>query len=219
MTEHRVFVTGSTGHMGRHLIPELVRAGHTVRALVRKGSEGKLPIGCEPFVGDALDASSYAKPVSSFDTFVHLVGVTHPNPSKAEEFNNIDFKSMERALVASKGAAVSHFVYVSVAQPAPVMKAYIAVRARAEAMIRESRLNATILRPWYVLGPGRRWPLLLVPMYWLLEKIPATRESSKRLGLVTIQQMVAAMVASIENPLHSNRIVDVEQIRQSGLNG
>jgi uncharacterized protein YbjT (DUF2867 family) len=27
-------------------------------------------------------------------------------------------------------------------------------RTRCEEMIRESGLNATILRPWYVLGPG-----------------------------------------------------------------
>jgi hypothetical protein len=45
-------------------------------------------------------------------------------------------------------------------------------------MVRESGMNATILRPWYVLGPGRQWPLLLKPMYWLMERIPATRESA-----------------------------------------
>ena len=131
MIAHRVFLTGSTGHVGRHLIPDLARAGHTVRALVRKGSEGKLPAGCEAVLGDALDANSYVEQVRSFDTFIHLVGVTHPNPSKAQEFKNIDLKSLEQALVAAKSAQVANFVYVSVAQPAPIMKAYIAVRAKA----------------------------------------------------------------------------------------
>ncbi len=55
-----------------------------------------------------------------------------------------------------------------------VMKAYQAARAEGERMIRESGLAATILRPWYVLGPGHRWPYALVPMYWLFERIPAT---------------------------------------------
>src|SRR3954452_18659105 len=32
---HRVFVTGGTGAIGRFVIPELVRAGHTVTAMAR----------------------------------------------------------------------------------------------------------------------------------------------------------------------------------------
>ncbi|MEK6570662.1 MAG: NAD(P)H-binding protein, partial [Bacteroidota bacterium] len=51
----RVFITGGTGYMGRRLIPELLRRGHEVRALVRNGSELKLPAGCPFIVGDALD--------------------------------------------------------------------------------------------------------------------------------------------------------------------
>ncbi len=159
MARHRVFITGATGHMGKRLIPELVRAGHEVRCLVRPGSERKLPAGCEIALGDALDAKSYSGKISPCDTLVHLVGVSHPNPSKAKEFREIDLKSAAEAVSAAKAGSVQHLVCVSVAQPAPVMKAYIAARAEAEALIRASGLNATILRPWYVLGPGHRWPI------------------------------------------------------------
>ena len=93
------------------------------------------------------------------------------------------------------------------------MKFYVAVRAEVEQMIRESGLNATILRPWYVLGPGRRWPLFLKPMYWVMEQIPATRESARRLGLVTKEQMVGALVRSVENPAQGIRILGVQEIR------
>ena len=92
------------------------------------------------------------------------------------------------------------------------MKFYIGVRAEAEKMVRESGMNATILRPWYVLGPGRYWPVVLKPMYWLMERIPATRESAQRLGLVTLQQMVGALVRSIETPAHGVRILGVPEI-------
>jgi len=106
-------------------------------------------------------------------------------------------------------------VYVSVAHPAPMMKAYIAVRQECEALIRESGLPATILRPWYVLGPGHRWPYVLIPAYWLLRKIPFTHAGATRLGLVTIEQMVSALVTAVENPAGEVRIVDVPQIQQS----
>jgi uncharacterized protein YbjT (DUF2867 family) len=208
-----VFVTGGTGFMGRNLIMELVRRGYTIKALVRHGSEHKLPHGCKVIPGDALDKSSYVAQIPPAETFVQLVGVTHPNPAKKDEFRAVDLGSARAAIEAAREAGVSHFVYVSVAQPAPVMKFYVGVRAEAERMICESGLNATILRPWYVLGPGRRWPLLLKPMYWLMERIPATRESAQRLGLVTLEQMVGALVRSVENPAHGVRILGVPEIR------
>src|SRR5207247_11181758 len=101
------------------------------------------------------------------------------------------------------------FIYVSVAHPAPVMKAYIAVREECEQIIRESGLNATILRPWYVLGPGHRWPYALLPMYWIMERIPKTRDSPLRLGRVTLQQMVNALAAAVESTYEGIRILQV----------
>ena len=201
--------------MGRALIPALSEAGYKVRALVRAGSEGKLPPGCDPVIGDALDAQSYVDKISPCDTLVHLVGVTHPNPSKANQFRDIDLKSIQQAITAAKASGVRHIVYVSVAQPAPVMKAYIEARAQGEALVRASGLNATILRPWYVLGPGRRWPVLLLPVYWLMLMIPATREPAQRLGLVTTQQMTNALLAAVENPPQGLRVVDVPGIRSA----
>ncbi len=213
-----VFVSGGTGFMGRNLIMELVRRKYAVQALARHGSEHKLPHGCKVIPGDALDKNSFVLQIPPAETFVQLIGVTHPNPAKKDEFRAVDLGSARASIDAAREAGVRHFVYVSVAQPAPVMKFYIEVRAEAEKMIRESGMNATILRPWYVLGPGRRWPVLQKPMYWFMERIPATRESAQRLGLVTIEQMVSALVRSIENPANGVRILGVPEIRGNGVN-
>jgi uncharacterized protein YbjT (DUF2867 family) len=212
-----VFVTGGTGFMGRNLIMELVRRKYAVQALARHGSEHKLPHGCKVIPGDALDKNSFVLQIPPAETFVQLIGVTHPNPAKKDEFRAVDLGSARAAIDAACEAGIRHFVYVSVAQPAPVMKFYLEVRAEAEKMIRESGMNATILRPWYVLGPARRWPVLLKPVYWLMECIPATKESTRRLGLVTIEQMVSALVRSIENPAHGVRILGVPEIRGNGV--
>src|SRR6266853_4471538 len=202
-----VFVSGGTGFMGRNLIMELVRRKYAVQALARHGSEHKLPHGCKVIPGDALDKNSFVSQIPPADTFVQLIGVTHPNPAKKDDFRAVDLGSARAAIEAAREAGVRHFVYVSVAQPAPVMKFYIGVRAEAEKMVRESGMNATILRPWYVLGPGRYWPVVLKPMYWLMERIPATRESAQRLGLVTIEQMVGTLVWSVDNRTQGIRIL------------
>ncbi len=211
---HCVFITGGTGYVGRPLITQLLARGHEVRALVRPGSEKKLPPGCQAIPGDALDGKSYASKVAPADTFVQLVGVSHPNPSKAAEFRSVDLASGQSAVDAAKGAGVRHFVYISVAHPAPVMKAYIEVRSQCEAMIRQSGMDATIVRPWYVLGPGHRWPYFLIPIYKLMELLPSTRAGASRLGLVTLNQMVQSLVQAIETPAQGVRIVEVPEIRR-----
>jgi len=149
------------------------------------------------------------------DTLIHLVGTPHPNPSRADQFEKVDLVSIRATVAAAKSAAISHLVYVSVAQPAPVMRAYLWVRTLGETMIREAGLTATILRPWYVLGPGREWPVLIKPLYKLAEMIPLTRATAERLGLITIEQMVNALVRAVENPplLGQRRIVDVPAIK------
>lgn len=215
MSEQRrsVFITGGTGYMGRHVIPRLLERGHQVRALVRPGSEQKLPASCTPVLGNALDGTSYAGQVAPADTFVQLVGVENPSPRKSVEFREIDLVSGLGSVAAAKGAGIRHFVYLSVGQPAPVMKAYVAVRAECEAAIRSAGLNSTILRPWYVLGPGHRWPYLLMPAYKLAELLPSTREGARRLGLVTLEQMTLAILAAVENPPQGVRIMTVSEIR------
>ena len=206
-----VFIAGATGYLGSRLCKQLLQRGHQVLALARPGSEYKAPQGCQIVVADALRAESYAAQVPANCVFVHLVGVAHPSPAKARDFIDIDLASVREALIAAKSAA--HFVYVSVAQPAPVMQAYIAARQEAERLILQSGLDATVLRPWYVLGPGHRWPNLLKPGYWLLEHMSWTAEAAQRLGLVTLKQMLNALTFAVENAEPGRQMFDVQRIR------
>ncbi|HXF79866.1 MAG TPA: NAD(P)H-binding protein [Usitatibacter sp.] len=211
-----VFVTGGTGYMGRALCARLVERGHRVRALVRPGSGKRLAAGAEAVTGNALDASTFADQVREGETFVQLVGVAHPGPAKAAQFVSVDLASARAGIDAARSARAGHFVYVSVAHPAPVMRAYVQARLEAEAHLAASGLTATVLRPWYVLGPGHRWPLVLAPAYWILERVPVTREGARRLGLVTLAQMVAALVRAVEEePPEGTRVLDVPAIREA----
>lgn len=214
MSSRDVFVAGGTGYIGMRLGAELVARGHRVRGLTRAASVARLSAGVEPVIGDALEGGSYAAAIAPADTFVHLVGTPHPNPAKAAEFERVDLASARAAVDAARGAGVRHFVYVSVAQPAPVMRAYVAARAQAEAHLRASGLDATVLRPWYVLGPGHWWPYALVPLYRIAERLPSMRANARRLGLVTVAQMVAALVHAVENPTAGFRVVEVPGIRE-----
>jgi uncharacterized protein YbjT (DUF2867 family) len=216
LAKRYVFVTGATGYLGRPLVERLLERGHAVRALVRPPSAPRLPVRCEPVIGDALDPASYAARIQRGDVFVHLVGVAHPSPAKAPEFRSIDLASTAGATEAARSAGAARFVYVSVAQPAPVMQEYLEARAAGEAKVRESGLSASILRPWYVLGPGHRWPYLLLPFYGVAWLFPRSRESARRLGLIRRATMIRALVRSVESERPGVEVLDVPALRVAG---
>jgi uncharacterized protein YbjT (DUF2867 family) len=199
--------------VGRALLPALLVRGHTVHALVRPGSERSLPADVVVIRGDALEADTFAHAIAPADTVVHLVGVPRPSPLKAAQFLMVDLASIRATMAAVRGTSVRHLVYLSVAQPAPVMRAYIAARREGEALVRAGEISATFVRPWYVLGPGHRWPAALIPLYALLERLPGTRAGALRLGLVTLPQLVAALVDAVEHPPAGIRVMDVPAIR------
>lgn len=214
MGANDVFITGATGYIGSRLVPRLLKSGCIVRALVRPGSEKKLPPGCIPISGNPLEVASFAGKVAPAKTFVQLVGVPHPSPGKGKQFREIDLVSVRASVAAAASNGIAHFVYVSVAHPAPMMKDYIAVRQEGETLIGQSGLNATILRPWYVLGPGHRWPYALLPFYWLCEHLPGTREGALRLGLLRIEDMLRALTHAVLNASQGVRIWNVPDIRK-----
>lgn len=213
-----ICITGGTGYMGQRLVPLLLARGHRVRVLARQSSLGRVSGGAVPVVGDALDAESVTAAVRPGDTLIHLVGTPQPNPTKVKDFEQIDLASIRATVIAAKRVGISHLVYVSVAQPAPLMRAYLAVRAMGEAIIKQTGLTSTILRPWYVIGPGHWWPMVLMPIYKVAECFDSTREGAERLGLITIEQMVNALVQAAEHPPLDGRIrlMDVPAIRIAG---
>ena len=175
----KVAITGATGYMGRVMTARLLANGHHVTALVRHGTRHRVAAGAHVVELDLFDPTQIAAALEGRDTVLHLIGTAHPNPSKAHEFVRVDLASAQACATAAATAGVQHFVYVSVAQPAPVMKAYIAARKEAELAIERTRLTATVLRPWYVLGPGHRWPVLLAPLYALAKLVPGMQAGAR----------------------------------------
>jgi uncharacterized protein YbjT (DUF2867 family) len=188
-----------------------------VRAFVRPGSEARVVSGAEVIAGDPFSVDQLAGAMARGQTLVHLLGVPRPSPRKAQQFVDIDLASMRAAAQAAERAAIAHIVYVSVAHPAPIMKAYIDTRIRSEALVKGTGIPATILRPWYVLGPGHWWPAALLPFYWLYERWPSKREAALRLGLVRQHEMVTALMRAIEDGPSGAGVIDVPAIRHARL--
>lgn len=209
-----IFITGSTGYIGSRLIPLLIAKGYSVNALVRPGSEGKLPKRCNIIFGNALDCNTFKDNVKGSDVFIHLVGVAHPGPGKEKEFNEIDLVSIRESVKAAKYAGIKQFVYLSVAEPAPVMKEFISVRKKGEELVTGSGINAVFIKPWYVLGPGHYWPYLILPIYWLFMLIPPFSTTAKNLYPVRLENVLNAIVHSVEDPPEGSKSITTRELRK-----
>jgi uncharacterized protein YbjT (DUF2867 family) len=213
MTNRIIFITGGTGYVGKSLIPILINNGFQIKALVRPGSENKLTDNVEIITGNALEEKSFINKIKPAETFIQLVGISHPNPMKAKQFREIDLVSAKASIEAASKTGIKHFIYISVAHPAPIMKEYIEVRKETENFISEKKINATLIRPWYILGENHYWPYVFLPAYWLLKKIPATRETAKRLEPVRLEHILKVLLLAVQFPAAGVRVIEAPQIK------
>lgn len=214
-----IFITGSTGYIGSRLLPMLLEKGYKVKALVRKGSEKKLSSqarsgNLDIITGNAMKGNTYAEYIKGCNTFIHLIGVSHPGPGKEKEFNEIDLVSIREAAIAAKAAGVQQFIYLSVAEPAPVMKEFINVRKSGEKLLTETGMNCVFIKPWYVLGPGHYWPHLILPVYWVFMLIPPFSKTAKRLYPVRLKNVLNAITSSIEKDVKGITSLSTEELRK-----
>ena len=211
-----VFITGATGYIGKRLTKQLLQRGHRVIALVRKGSENKVVANAETIVAYPFDHTSFHSTIPKGSVFVQLLGVSHPSPKKAKQFKEIDLRSVKASADAAATSETSHFIYISVAMaPSKLMAEYQAVRKEGEEYCKSKYLNCTFIRPWYVLGPGHFWPVLLLPLYGIAEIIPSLQKRARSMAFVTIGQMLRTLITAVEADPLPLRIMEIRNIRKS----
>ena len=213
-----IFLTGGTGYIGIRLTRLLLQRGHRVILFIRPGSEAKAPPGAAIVFGNPFDPESLRPHIPEGCVFVQLLGVPHPSPRKRDLFYKIDLESIKASAEAARQAKAGHFVYVSVTQePSGIMRDYQQVRAQGEQRVLASGLPHTFIRPWDVVGPGHWWPLLLWPLYKVLDLLPVTRRKAQAFGLVSLGQMLKTLLAAIEQPEKLGEVLDVAGIRRFGV--
>lgn len=217
--QQNIFITGGTGYIGSRLIKILLKENtYHIKALVRKSSENKIPAGCEIIFGNALDAETYKDKIDSNCIFIHLIGVPHPSPAKKEAFKQIDLVSIQQAVKAAAFAQVQHFIYLSVSQyPTSIMKDFQNVRAEGESLLQLSGMKCSFVRPWYVLGPGHWWPILLKPFFWLSKITGFKKEAAENLDTISIQQMIDTLVYATKTLPATINIYNVKDIKEKNF--
>lgn len=144
----RVFVAGSTGYLGSHIVRELKDRGHYVRALARDSArlEPVRDAVDDVFTADATDPEALAGCCDGIDAVVSAIGLV--GKRSRQTCWDVDHGANRNLLEEADRAGVGRFVYSSVVR-APALEKLQLVRAKRafEQDLRSSGMTYTILFP------------------------------------------------------------------------
>lgn len=111
----KVLVTGATGFVGSHVARRLTAAGHSVRVLVRQGSDTRALDGLavERALGDLRNSNSLAPALRGINQVFHVAADYRLWSSNAQEIYDSNVGGTENLLAAAKTEGVERFIYTS----------------------------------------------------------------------------------------------------------
>jgi nucleoside-diphosphate-sugar epimerase len=159
----RIFLAGASGVIGRHVIPLLVDAGHTVGAMTRSESKasGLTALGAEPIICDVFDRPALTDAMHRFSPDVLLHELTDlpddlVNLPKISLLNaRIRVEGTRNLLDALQDIDQTKVVAQSVAWTMPPGAEADAIATLEAAVL---GANGVVLRYGFFYGPGTYFP-------------------------------------------------------------
>ena len=206
----RLAITGGTGFVGSHLIDAALAAGHEVTALTRRPRPQRT--GVTWISGDLGDRPALAQLVDRADAVIHVAGLLSAADEAAFEEANV--AGTLAMLAAATASGARRFVFVSsLAAREPQLSMYGASKARAEAIVAQSGLDWSIVRPPAVYGPGDRETLELFKMAKLgLMLMPP----EGRLSLIHVADLARLLLALAEPAAPSGLTIEPDDGHPGG---
>lgn len=201
MTSHPILVTGAAGHLGIHIVRELLATGQQVRALIRQESQrgnftrfGLDVAKIEIVTGDLTQPGVAARAIAGCEMVYHAAAVFRTRGVDEDAMVRENFESTRATIETCLALGVKRLVYTSsVASLGPSRRpedirderhfnddpidGYVRSKCEAEKLVREAyerkNLPVVIVNPATILGPGDFKP---TPSNWFLletmKKVP-----------------------------------------------
>ncbi len=208
----RVLVTGATGFVGHALLQRLCAAGHVVRCLVRRGSEGALrgQGAIARIEGDVVTRQGLEEGMAGCDAVIHLVGIIREHRASGVTFERVHTQGTLNVLEAAAASGIRRYLHMSALGTRPEAAArYHRTKWAAEEAVRASGLEWTIFRPSIIYGRGDGFVTMLASMVRRLPAVPVIGSGRQRLQPVPVEQVAAGFTGALELPATIKRIYEV----------
>ena len=211
-----ILVAGGTGFIGSAIVRELLRRGQRMAVLSHRpeGAAKRFPgLTVEVRAGDARDAATLRAAVQGVTTVISAMQFPNfpiENKGKGYTFEEVDARGNERLVQAAKEAGVRTYVYLSGSGAAPdAPKHWFRAKWQAEQAIIGSGLRHSIFRPSWVYGPEDKSLNRFVTFARLLPFVPVIGNGRQRLQPVFVDDVVGAVVRSLEIEAAANQVFEV----------
>ncbi len=173
----RILLTGITGGIGSRLAPELLRAGHDLRALTRRRADSlpfEIPSQVQLAIGDAVSGQGLERALQEIDVAYYLIHSMEPGG--AEHFDVRERRAAENFAQAAVKARVRRIVYLGGLVPQSPPSEHLASRLIVEQTLLGAVPDSVALRASIVIGARsrsfrflvrlvERMPVLLIPAW------------------------------------------------------
>jgi uncharacterized protein YbjT (DUF2867 family) len=192
-----ILLTGATGVVGRALLPALLEANHSVRALVRDPRGlGARRVEVNLALVDLADPHGLRHAVRGVDTVIHLAAAIRDQPPRrVEEINGL---GTLRLLQAAEAAGVERFVFFSALRATPFQRTrFFRSKALAESAVRDSPLSTTIFAPSIIYDRDDPWVKIMRRLS-LLPVLPISGSGQALYQPIWAKDVARCVLASLE---------------------
>ena len=195
----RIFISGGTGFVGKHLCRELLVRGHALKVLVhrRVGTPEHNVVQVE---GDVTSPESVLSAMAGCDAAINLVGIIREFPDRGVTFQKLHMQATATVVDMAVKAGISRYLHMSALGVRPeAVSAYHRRKYAAEEHVRRSPLNATIFRPSVIFGPEDGFINQLAPLVRLLPAVPVIGNGRYRLQPIHADDVARCFAMALED--------------------
>ncbi|MDE1823062.1 MAG: NAD(P)-dependent oxidoreductase [Candidatus Micrarchaeota archaeon] len=221
-----VFITGSTGRLGRRLVEGLLLHGYTVKALAEKQSFlMDMPSGIVPYVGDIGDRRILKEASEGADIAIHLAAIVSEYKAYTDKLMEVNVKGTENVIDACISNGVGRIIFSSTIDvygrkrsgaltesvaPKPSDKyGYSKMIAEERIMDHKGQLSPTIFRMAAIYGPGFESAYFKVFRAIQAGKAAIIGDGLNRIAVLHVNDCVNAFMLAVENEKASGSIYNV----------
>jgi uncharacterized protein YbjT (DUF2867 family) len=205
----RILVTGGSGYVARHLVPELLKREFPVRVLVRdpdrlNNRSWKQQI--EIVRSDLLVQTDLERAMQGIGTVYYLVH----NMSSGRNYFNKEVDSARNLAAAASKAGVDHIIYLGgLAKPDSSIGSHLRSRLRTGDALREGRVPVTEFRASLIIGSGS---ISFEMIRYLTEQLPVAvgrRWVNNHAQAIAIRNVLDYLLLALENPTSRGKIYEI----------
>ena len=216
----RIFVTGATGFVGRHVVPCLMESGHAVRILARGPvRQHLLPEGVEVSYASLTDQDGLEAALSGVDAVVHLVAIIRERG--AATFDTVNHLGTARLAKAALSAGVSRFVLMGAIGAVDDPRfLYLQSKWRGEQALIQSGVPYTILRGSIIFGEGDEFINTLGGLVRVFPLVPVIGGGNVRFQAIHVEDVAHSIARTLELDETKNRTIEIggpEHITYDGI--